>query len=220
MIRYLFIVSGFGLPRNRLQKKSVQTVLIAPDIILTVGHCYPPPTQPVKVKVGRFSFSADDDDETYSIQSIHRHPGYYAMDWDEHVNDYNLFKITGLSEQRPIKINRSPGIPKAGSMVTVIGEGSMSADPNKFRETASDILQEVQLKIIPNDECSKYEDPDRNVSYANRIFENMICTAGGKHNQRDSCAFDSGSPLIVEENDQDLVVGLVSWGIGESVASK
>ena len=169
------------------------------------------------MKVGRYSFSGDDDDETYSIQSIHRHPDYYTMDWDEHVNDYNIFKINGLSKQTPIKINPSPGIPKAGSMVTVIGEGSMSADPNTFQETTSDTLQEVQLKIIPNDDCSEYEDPTRNVTYSNRIFENMMCTTGGKHNQRDGCAFDSGSPLIVEENDEDIVVGMVSWGIGMTI---
>lgn len=187
--------------------------MIAPDIILTAGHCNPPLTQPVLVKVGRYSYSQDDDSETFSIKAIHRHPDYQVMSWDEDVNDYNIFKLNGFSKHRPILINRSPGIPKNGAMVRVVGMGSTSADPQTFMETASDVLQEVELNVISNDECSQYEDPSRNVRFAGRIFDNMICTRGGKHNQRDGCAFDSGSPLIVTENGQDVVTGMVSWGI-------
>lgn len=178
---------------------------------MTVGHCYPPPDQPVVVKVGRYSFKNDDDSEIYSIQSIHRHPDYFTKDWDEHVNDFNIFKIDGLSNQKPIKINRNAEVPEVGEIVTVIGEGSTSANPNTFVETASDILQEIQLNIISNEECSIYDDPTRNVSYHDRIFDSMVCTRGGENNERDGCAFDSGSPLIVTQNDEDVVVGLVSW---------
>jgi len=212
-------------------------VLIAPDIILTAGHCNPPPEQPVKVRVNHYKFQSNDlsqepdDDETFSIVTKERHPNWYTISWDEAVNDFNIFKLSGFSKVPPVKLNRNPNVPVAGDRVTVIGMGSTDPNPETFEATAATTLQQVQLKIMAHDKCEASHDPKRpNTTYAGRIFEDrMVCTSGGHRNERDACAFDSGSPLLMslpitmddnntettsnnDDDYQDVVVGVVSWG--------
>jgi hypothetical protein len=198
--------------------------LIAPDIILTAGHVNPPLEQPVKVRVDHAQFQSTnfsmepDDDETFSIVAIQRHPGFYTVSWDEAVNDYNIFKISGFSKQKPVKLNRNPSIPHAGDRVTIIGMGSMDPNPDTFMETAATHLQEVNLTVLSQQECEASYDPARpNTSYLGRVYkENMVCTTGGHLNHKDACAFDSGSPVLLtpsnSDQQEDLVVALVSWG--------
>jgi hypothetical protein len=156
--------------------------------------------------------------ETFSIASLHRHPDYFEAAWDAKGNDYNLMKISGFSTIKPVKLNRDPKVPSSGATVTTIGFGSTSPDPATFVESASNILQEVDLEIVSHSACKRSHDRKRNISYAGLFMkESMICTSGGPHNEKDACAFDSGSPILLtpENSDQeeDLVVALVSWGI-------
>lgn len=193
-------------------------VLIAPDMILTAGHVYPPPQQIVKVRLNHPDLTQPGNEETFAIASLHRHPGYYESTWDEKSNDYNLLQIKGFSKVKPVKLNRDPKVPSNGATVTTIGLGSTSPDPATFVDTAANILQEVDLKIISHAKCGRSHDHKRGISYSGRIDKaNMICTSGGPHNEKDACAFDSGSPIMLtpenSEQKEDLVVAIVSWGI-------
>ena len=51
----------------------------------------------------------------------------------------------------------------------------------------------------------------QNVTYANSIFEEMMCTM---NEGRSECKGDSGGPLTVNENGKHILVGLVSWSSG------
>ncbi len=197
-------------------------VLIAPDIILTAGHVNPPLEQHARVRLNHSHFSNIDfgvdplDDETFGIIAIVQHPEYYTISWDENVNDFNIFLLDRPSKVTPIRLNRNPNIPYPGQLVTVVGMGSTSPDPAKYIETAATTLQEVELEILSQEQCLKQSgnDPARpDLTYYGRIFEEqMICTSGGPQNEKDACAFDSGSPLIVLHRHHPVVVGLVSWG--------
>ncbi|CAH2009728.1 unnamed protein product [Acanthoscelides obtectus] len=68
-------------------------------------------------------------------------------------------------------------------------------------DIASDILRDVDLKIINNEICL------RKVKEA--VTKRMICATGGRTG-KDTCEFDSGGPL--EYN--GTLVGIVSWGRG------
>jgi Trypsin len=198
--------------------------LIAPDIILTAGHVDPPRKQRVEVRVDHAKFHSTnfakerDDDETFSIVAMKRHPKYYTVSWDAAVNDYNIFKISGFSRQKPVKLNRDPKIPHSGDRVTIIGMGSTDPNPKNYMKSAATHLQEVDLTIISQHECEKAHDPARpKVAYRGRIDKkNMVCTTGGHRNHKDACAFDSGSPVLLTPSNsnqqEDLVVALVSWG--------
>jgi secreted trypsin-like serine protease len=198
-------------------------ILIAPDIILTAGHVYPPLEQNVQVRLNHSHFdstnfaAAPKDDNTYGIAAMVRHPDFYTISWDEKVNDFNIFLLDGQSSITPVKLNRNFRLPKAGQMVKVVGMGSTSPDPATFVESSATTLQEVELQILSQRQCLEQSgDPDNRseVSYQGRLFEeSMICTSGGPHNEKDACAFDSGSPLLIKNRrGKTRVVGMVSWG--------
>ena len=48
-------------------------------------------------------------------------------------------------------------------------------------------------------------------SYAGLITEDMVC---GRNPGRSSCQGDSGGPFTVNEDDQHILVGVVSWANG------
>ncbi|KAG2896318.1 hypothetical protein PC114_g15134 [Phytophthora cactorum] len=109
-----------------------------------------------------------------------------------HLYDVGLLKLETSSTQRTASLCAADGSDnRVGTMATVIGWG-LTED-----RKSSITLQEVNVRIISNAECTK--------RYRNRITEGMICPGnGGKY----SCNEDSGGPLLAN----GVVVGLVSWG--------
>jgi hypothetical protein len=197
--------------------------LIAPDIVLTAGHVNPPLEQNVQVRLNHTRFSETNfalelpDENTYAISAIVRYPDYSTISGDENVHDFNIFVLDGLSDLPTVKLNRSRKVPRPGQIVTVIGMGSKSPDPANFVKSAATTLQEVELTVLSQRECLEQSghDPSRpQLTYQGRLFEDsMICTSGGPHNEKDACAFDSGSPLLTKDRyGRAVAVGIVSWG--------
>lgn len=189
--------------------------LIAPDIVLTAGHCKPPKHSTVHVGAYRYNEENADDDKdpeatttTLGVKKTVRHPKFQQLGDDEFRNDFTVILLDGSVplERFPI-LNRNPQIPAERQTVTSMGLG--------ITETGNrpDVLQEVQLNTISNQECSLVSSEEE--SFGNgRIVESHLCTFVAPNNTKDSCAFDSGGPIIVSTGEMDLLVGLVSWGIG------
>eukprot|EP00804_Cyclotella_cryptica_P000300 CCRYP_010233-RA/>CCRYP_010233-RA protein AED:0.20 eAED:0.20 QI:1126/1/1/1/1/1/5/120/1388 len=74
-------------------------------------------------------------------------------------------------------------------------------------QSKSDVLKQTKLLYVPNDVCEA-------LGLWDLLKDDMMCASG--QGERDSCQGDSGGPLIWEKknNDGDLQVGIVSWGIG------
>ena len=88
----------------------------------------------------------------------------------------------------------------------------------------SPVLRETKLTIIGNSECKQSSGTvpwcvvnpvtmgEKDVSYQDRIFDDMICAY---KKGTDSCQGDSGGPLSVEEEGgRHTLVGVVSFGEG------
>jgi chymotrypsin len=158
--------------------------LIAPDIVLTAGHCKPLNRHQVQPRVGTYSFSQGDDDdhEEFDIVKMVRHPGFVKVDDDDFIHDFTILKLSGLSSNQLVKINRNHHIPSDGQDVIAMGMGNTIPD----RDSRAHILQQTTLSAIPNDVCAESVDPDRELSYEGRIFPSMMCTTGGPNNERDA----------------------------------
>jgi secreted trypsin-like serine protease len=190
--------------------------LIAPDIVLTAGHTKPLHKHDVKPHVGTYDFETDMkgvDYEEFEILKSIQFDGFVRINDDDFIRDFTILKLNGHSKHSVVKINRDHSIPHDFQEVIAMGVGDTSSNPK--RQEISNVLRQVNLNVISNAECEMAHSDERNLTYHNRIYPSMMCTTGGPHNERDSCSYDSGSPIIIpHEHHGDLLVGLVSWGEG------
>ncbi|KUF84943.1 Hyaluronan-binding protein 2 [Phytophthora nicotianae] len=166
--------------------------LVAPQYILTAGHCIKTDKGQLYVSLGsQFSAGAGSGSaEKIKVVEGYRHPLYNN---DNHLYDVGLLKLEKSSTQKTSPLCADDGSDnKVGTMATVLGWG-VTED-----RKSSLTLQEVNVRVISNAECNK--------RYRNRITEGMICAGNG--NGKDSCNGDSGGPLLAN----GVVVGIVSWG--------
>jgi len=160
--------------------------LIAPDIVLTAGHCL---NQAVRPRVGEYTYSfrdqVDDTVEQFRIVDWERHPDYDPVGGDDFVHDFVLLKLSGPSTRPTVKINRDNRVPASGQEVVVMGLGITSRNPESNERPT--VLQQAALNYLPNRQCSRSADRDRpHSSYKGRIFPSHLCTTGGPHNKRDA----------------------------------
>ncbi|KAI9912129.1 hypothetical protein PsorP6_009258 [Peronosclerospora sorghi] len=166
--------------------------LIAPQYVLTAGHCVKNNKGAIMVHLSTKSSSAsiDQADEVQVVQGF-QHPLY---DKKKHLYDVGLLKLETPATQKLATLCALDGSDnRVGTEATVLGWGMTEEGSH------SDVLQEVTVAVISNAECNK--------QYANRITEGMMCAGNG--GGKDSCNGDSGGPLVTRD---DILIGFVSWG--------
>jgi len=108
-----------------------------------------------------------------------------------------------------VQLNSDNKFPRDGEDVTVMGFGDTDKSD---KMVLSPDLMEVGVGVISNSECGKARGTTWGHTYENQITKNMLCT---EKKDKDACQGDSGGPLVVKGRDHDILVGVVSWGIGE-----
>lgn len=178
--------------------------LIAPDIVLSAGHCQGATR---RAHVGRWNRRDPGDDyEDIGIRfPEYPHPGYSD---DGFPNDFLIIKLESQSTKPILRLNQNPALPRGNveDEVTVIGFGNTVSGVTSM----SSVLKEAGLEYIPNSICELSKDPGLDLSYQNQIIDSMLC-AGDEG--EDSCQGDSGGPLIVSGGSatDDVLVGIISW---------
>ncbi len=193
--------------------------LIAPDVVLTAGHCQPKRTiernftddELDYVRVGVVARNPDDYDddfvvteEVFAVLDSKRHYRFKRYGDDEFKYDYSLILLNGTAFHPTLSINRNEEFLDNAVQVTAMGLGDTHPD----RPSKSTWLREVNLTVVPNDDCEQTH--GRGISYEGRIGKSHLCTFVP---HKDSCAWDSGSPIIIHHSGRHLLVGMVSWGI-------
>lgn len=165
--------------------------LVAPQFILTAGHCIKTDKGQIYASLGSKFGSGSGSSELIKVTKGFRHPLYNNA---KHLYDVGLLKLKTPSTQKVAPLGARDGSDsKVGTMATVLGWGLTEDRVGSFT------LQKVNVAIISNAECNK--------EYGrNRITGGMMCAGNGEG--KDSCNGDSGGPLLAN----DAVVGLVSWG--------
>ena len=83
--------------------------LIAPDMVLTAGHCLEANIR--EVHIGRTSLDQERKTyETFSVIQFIRHPNF---DINTYENDFAILKLDGLSNITPVKLNIHDNVPES-----------------------------------------------------------------------------------------------------------
>jgi trypsin len=180
--------------------------LIAPDVVLTAGHCSSmtgaavgtPATWPaalIDVRIGGTKYG---EGERVPVSTVTAHPNYtLSMGYD-----ISLLKLSRASTKAPVKVagTADTGLWKAGTMEWIVGWGVTEEGGD-----VPDVLQEAQVPVTTDAYCADAYD----------AFEakTMLC-AGFPQGGVDTCQGDSGGPMFGGSGTGMRVVGATSWGEG------
>ena len=177
--------------------------LVAPDVVLTAGHCMPETVDVLSVIVNGYHDSniINDDQHPRIVEKMIRHPNYSTTKF---YNDMMLLRLDEPVNEIPfIEINRDENHPRTGEEVTVMGLGAL-AEGGDY----PDVLQAVDLEIIDFKTCN---DAYVGVGLGPLNEDVMLCAGPSTNLPQDSCQGDSGGPVVNRIGKQ---VGVVSFGLG------
>jgi secreted trypsin-like serine protease len=185
--------------------------LIAPDIVLTAGHCKMDNVADYKtIYVGRHNLSSDKA-QSFTAVDQSRHAafndqvccGYHDQDWYYGVfNDFLLLKLSGESSSPVIRLNSRAARPQRGQELHVIGFGDMHPE-DPYRPSSR--LRDVTVNYLTNQQCVA-----SSIYPATVLDDSSMCASDFRE---DACGGDSGGPLIAKGRTDayDVQVGVVSW---------
>lgn len=172
-------------------------ILVKPNVVLSAAHC----PSPRVVQIGCHQVGASDCEYINTAGSSI--PSNYQSR-PVPINDFRIINLAGSSRYSviPNVADSSWGSLAVGTDITTIGFGTTSAGGSVSRR-----LLEATVSYVSNDECaSAYRGTGTTVD------NSMIC---GRSPGKDACQGDSGGPLVVKcSNGRDILIGVVSWGIG------
>mmetsp|Transcript_759 Transcript_759/g.1205 ORF Transcript_759/g.1205 Transcript_759/m.1205 type:complete len:344 (+) Transcript_759:265-1296(+) len=202
------IVGGYEATEDRYSfAVSLQTSshfcggsLLAKDMVLSAAHCADGGSLPrYDVVIGRHDHDEYWDGDRVDVAREYIHPNY-----NEFTNNYDVMVVKLARSTRAdvatIKLNSSTSKPSSGQPVTVVGWGVTESG------YTSDELREVEVTAVSPFSCRS--------SYGfDVITDEMLC---GGDPYEDSCQGDSGGALFLKGDsaEDDLQVGIVSWGYG------
>jgi secreted trypsin-like serine protease len=185
--------------------------LIAPDYVLTAGHCGSITGAAVGTPAGwpaaaidvRIGSNKSGQGERVPVSQVIVQPNYL-------VNagyDITLLKLSRTSVNAPTKVANDGTLWGAGTMEKIVGWGATSEGGS-----TPSTLQEAQVPITTDAYCSG--------AYSDFDPKTMVC-AGFPQGGTDTCQGDSGGPMFGTTSTGALkVVGATSFGEGCARAGK
>ena len=175
-------------------------VLVAPDIVVTAGHCLISDALSAVVngydesKSGNLNRRQQFRDVTNAL----RHPDYDEI---TSANDIMLLKLSWpVYDIAYVQMNFDESYPPDDSELTVMGLGKTETG------SYSPVLRYVTVQAINSNVCSKTYKTQKL-----QVPASIMLCAGSITGGKDSCQGDSGGPLV---DSNDLLVGIASWAIG------
>eukprot|EP00548_Thalassiothrix_antarctica_P009186 CAMPEP_0194161848 /NCGR_PEP_ID=MMETSP0152-20130528/79166_1 /TAXON_ID=1049557 /ORGANISM="Thalassiothrix antarctica, Strain L6-D1" /LENGTH=604 /DNA_ID=CAMNT_0038871683 /DNA_START=97 /DNA_END=1908 /DNA_ORIENTATION=- len=184
--------------------------LVSRDVILSAAHCEINRENVVSIGQSRKNTIEGKGVERTIVQKV-IHPSYNAWLIDY---DYMLIKLNQSIDNIDdfssslIELNEDDETSIPNDELTVIGFGATSQFDSI--DEYPTILKEVNVSIVPTDECNNYTSYDGEINNVT-----MFCAGLYPEGGKDACQGDSGGPIFYRQNDNAYVqVGIVSWGLG------
>ena len=180
--------------------------LIAPNWILTAAHCLVDEdgvqdtfAADIIVAAGLQNLSQVPADKVFSVRSVAIHPFFNGETLDA---DIALLELSGPTSQPVMAYGVNPFV---GASATVVGWGVTEVNSSYGPVgSVTEKLREVSLPVVSNQDCN---------NVLGGITPFMFC-AGLVEGGKDSCAGDSGGPLMVQASGGWQQAGIVSFGDG------
>lgn len=172
--------------------------IISSKRILTAAHCTDDvPAFILFIRAGSLNYTTGG--QLINVKSVTQHNEFNSTTL---TNDIAIIKLAAqliLSSPsvRAIKLPKQDASIRSKSLASVAGWGFTSENSGNV----STVLRSVQVPIVDQRQCNKW--------YDGAIDAGMVC-AGEKDGEKDSCTYDSGGPLTLNNR----LIGVVSWGAG------
>ncbi|XP_046452577.1 chymotrypsin-1-like [Daphnia pulex] len=174
--------------------------------ILTAAHCVHRLSSQGVAQLTVIMGAVDLRDPAMVVKRVHSITRHRGFDATKLYNDIALVTMDSpvkfTSNISPVCLYDDQGINHDGKEAVAIGWGNLR-DGGPRAET----LQKVTLQIKSQEDCQK--------NFGSRapggIVDHFICATAPR---KDSCAGDSGGPLMMNRGNRQCQVGIVSWGIG------
>ncbi|GAB3459804.1 S1 family peptidase [Actinophytocola sediminis] len=165
--------------------------LVAPDWVVTAGHCTHVPVDGLTVKVG--GTDIEEGGSERGVAEIVTHPDYTA-DPDDLRHDIALLRLDEPVDHEPIGIAGDLGAP--GSPVRALGWGMTCEDGAECPEPPA-TLRELDTEIVADERCTGID------------AASDLCVEHPTE-QAQSCVLDSGGPLLRYHGERWELTGVTS----------
>lgn len=180
--------------------------LISNEFVLTAAHCV---TSNMHIVAGEYNLVEKEGyEQERRVVRAFKHPYYNKNNVD---NDIALLKLDSPLEltQRvwPACLPDQNEELKPDLQTTILGWGATKYQRQRDGKPIverDDMLYEAKVPVVDFEECKN--------SYGDDLESHHVICAGFKEGQVDSCAGDSGGPLLYEKNNRWLVYGVTSFG--------
>lgn len=174
--------------------------------MLTAAHCV---TSNMHIIAGEYNLVEQEGHEQEKrVIRAFKHPHYNKNNVD---NDIALLKLDSPLEltQRvwPACLPEQSEELEPELMATILGWGAISYHrprDGKPQVVRDDTLYQAKVPVVDFEECKN--------SYGDDLKGHHVICAGYKEGRIDSCAGDSGGPLLLERDNRWHVYGVTSFG--------